>query len=121
MRLGSRHLCSTSSLSASFRKKDRSSSARVGDPLKSPVGGYLLIGEEFNRHARSTDAMPARGTRLAHVSVPIVPFLAFESTTPAIPAPPSTGHPVTARCGTLSLDGLIEISEEPGASGAQPG
>src|SRR6202023_1698678 len=35
-----------------------------GRSLKSPVGGYLPIGEEFNRHARSTDAMPARATRL---------------------------------------------------------
>lgn len=35
-----------------------------GRSLKSPIGDYLLIGEEFNRHARSTDAMPAKGTRL---------------------------------------------------------
>ncbi len=31
------------------------------------VSRYLLVGEEFNRHARSTDAMPARGTRLARL------------------------------------------------------
>ena len=44
----------------------------VGSADVSPAGGYLLIGEEFDRHHRSRDDVPARGTAVAYVSVPIL-------------------------------------------------
>ena len=40
---------------------------------ESPVGGYLPICEELDRHVRSTDDLPARGTPLTYVFRSVLP------------------------------------------------